>query len=288
MSSEPSAPTQRDADLTVLDTAAVARALVGARQGLQPLRQFPGGRLPPTMAAGYAIQDQAIGLWPDRIIGWKVGYIAPERRDEEGDERVIGPIFASALWPDLGRCLPFPVFVDGFAAVEAEYVFELAADVPPDHLHWTPAEAAAMVAGLYIGVETAGSPMAQINVWGPTVVASDFGNNAGLILGRRIDEWPQIDEATLQCHCEIEGQRVGSGGASRIPGGLLGSLAFALGKTARRSLPMQRGMLITTGAATGIHDIVAGQHSRIDFGQWGAIECRAVAATPATVPGMPA
>ena len=34
-----------------------------------------------------------------------------------------------------------------------------------------------------MGVEMAGSPLATINELGPTVVAADFGNNNGLILG---------------------------------------------------------------------------------------------------------
>lgn len=257
----------------------VARRLVGARQRALALSEFPGGLLPPSMAAGYAIQDAAIALWPDRITGWKVGYIAPERRDAAGDERVIGPIFSRQLWQDRpGECLSFPVFAGGFAAVEAEYVFRLGADADPGQLQFTGPQAAALVESLHVGVETAGSPMARINEWGPTVVAADFGNNAGVILGREIEDWRNCNEAELACHCEIDGVRVGEGGAMRIPGGLLGSLAFALGRAARRGLPMRRGMLVTTGAATGIHDIIAGQRARLDFGRWGAIECLAVPA----------
>jgi 2-keto-4-pentenoate hydratase len=45
-------------------------------------------------------------------------------------------------------------------------------------------------------------------------------------------------------------------------------------------MPLRAGMLVTTGAATGIHDIKVGQQARIDFGSWGAIDCHAVAATP--------
>ena len=83
------------------------------------------------------------------------------------------------------------------------------------------------------------------------------------------------------CECFIDGYSVGHGGASSITGGLLGALAFALGRCARRGMPLRAGMLVTTGAATGIHDIRVGQHAQGDFGSWGAIECHAAAATPA-------
>lgn len=272
-------------------SAIIAAAFVSARLQGHALSAFPGS-IPPDLAAGYACQDAAIGLWPDRVVGWKVGYIAPDRRDASGDDRVTGPIFARAVWPyQPGSCIDFPVFADGFAAVEAEYVFRLAADAPADKLVWTAQEAAELVGSLHIGVETAGSPLASINVLGPSVVATDFGNNAGLILGREIPNWSAQDESVLRCETWIEDVLVGSGGANSIPGGLLGALAFALGRCARRGMALHAGDLVTTGAATGIHDIRIGESACIKFGIWGDIHCRAVAAravVPATAEGASA
>jgi len=48
---------------------------------------------------------------------------------------------------------------------------------------------------------------------------------------------------------------------------------------ARRGRPLRAGQLISTGAATGIHDIAAGQVGRVSFGRYGAVGCRAFAAT---------
>jgi 2-keto-4-pentenoate hydratase len=108
------------------------------------------------------------------------------------------------------------------------------------------------------------------------VVVSDFGNNAGLILG------PAIAEVDLDLACEtfIEGERVGRGRAADMPGGPLESLRFLLETCARRGRPLTSGQLISTGAVTGIHDIRAGQAARISFGRLGDIRCRARAATP--------
>ena len=257
----------------------IASRFVLARRNAQALAGFPG-EIPATLAEAYASQDAAIRLWPDRVVGWKVGFIAPERRDASGEDRVTGPIFERALWIDrAGEETLVPVFVGGFAAVEAEYVFRLAVDAPADRIEWTPHDAAALVGALHIGVETAGSPLATINVLGPTVVATDFGNNAGLILGREIENWRALPESAMQCETWIEGICVGRGGAGSIPGGLLGALAFALGRCARRGLPMRAGTLITTGAATGIHDIRVGERASVRFGPWGEVLCRAVAAT---------
>lgn len=145
------------------------------------------------------MQDLAIARWDDAVVGWKVGYIAPERRDASGDERLLGPVFARHLWNATGGIVDIPVFsgAGGFAAVEAEYVLELQVDAPADKIDWTPDEAAALPARLFIGVEVASSPLATINVLGPRVVVSDFGNNNGLVLGTEIVDWARLDEAGL-------------------------------------------------------------------------------------------
>ena len=271
------------------DTSAdrIAAAFVQARLAGRSLSGFPGTP-PPDLASAYAVQDAAIGLWPDPVAGWKVGYISPERRDVSGDDRLVGPIFARAVWPAaVGQSLDVPVFAGGFAAVEAEYVFRLGSDADPARLRWSPEEALALVAALHIGIETAGSPLATINVLGPTVVVSDFGNNAGLLLGPEIAGWRGVDEDQFTCETFVDGVSVGRGGAGSVPGGLGAALAFALGRCARRRMPLRAGMLVTTGAATGIHDILPGQQARISFGPHGELHCRAVAAIPSASEARP-
>ncbi len=175
------------------------------------------------------------------------------------------------------RCR-FPVFQGGFAAIEAEFVFALGADAPAAKLDWTLDEARALAGEMQIGIETAGSPLASINALGPTVVDSDFGNHAGLILGRRVPDWRARSDESLTCESFIDGQSVGKGAASDLPGGPIESLRFLLEHCAKRGRPLKAGMLISTGAATGIHDIAIGQRARVDFGTLGGIECVAAAA----------
>ena len=256
----------------------IARAFVAARRAGASLPGFPGA-IPGDLVAAYRVQDLAIAMWPDRVAGWKVGYIGEDRRDDSGDERLLGPIFARSLQAGDGT-VPLPVFVGGFAAIEAEYVLRLEADAPADKLDWTPDDAAALPASLFVGLEIASSPLATINALGPRVVVSDFGNNNGLVLGPEIPAWRQLPEAALRAVTRIDGQVVGEGGAMRLPGGLLAAYAFALSRSARRGRPLRAGDLVATGNATGIHDIRVGQQAHVDFGPHGGISGRAVAATP--------
>jgi 2-keto-4-pentenoate hydratase len=261
-----------------MDSEAIAEDFVRARLGAQTLPNFPG-TIPDTLNAAYAYQDRAIALWPDHLAGWKVGGIGPPWLERVGEDRLVGPIFRRGIrLAPPGARVDFPVFAGGYAAIEAEFVARLGADADPDKVQWSPEEARELVSGLHVGIEAAGSPLAAINDLGPTVVVADFGNNAGLLLGPAITDWRTRRLESLTCETFIEEERVGGGGAGSLPGGLFQAVAFALGRCARRGLPMKAGYVISTGAATGIHEIGIGQSARVKFDGVAQLLCRAVPA----------
>jgi 2-keto-4-pentenoate hydratase len=259
-------------------TSPIARAFVSARRGGRALRDYPGVQ-PESLEAAYAIQDEAIAAWPDRVAGWKLGRINAPHDANFGAGRLAGPIFSRNIWTAGHTPTRFGVIEDGFAAVEAEYILELG-ETAPDRGGWTVDTVAPLVSRAFIGIEIAGSPFAGINNHGPAVTASDFGNNAGLILGNEIVGWRErlFD---LTCTMSLNDVVIGRGGAAAIPGGPLDSLAFLLNLLHRRGRRLEAGQLISTGAATGVHDILAGQTAVADFGPDGHIDCIAVPATGA-------
>jgi 2-keto-4-pentenoate hydratase len=262
------------------DPAAIAARFVAARLGATPLADYPGP-LPEDLDQAYAVQDAAIALWPDAVGGWKVGRIPSPWRERLGEERLVGPIFRDSIRRSReGEVLECPLFEGGFAAVEAEFVFRLEVDAPPAKLAWTAGEARGIVASMHIGMEPASSPLESINRLGPAVVVSDFGNNAGLIVGPEILGWRERSDESLVCETFIDGQSVGRGGGTSIPGGPLSALAFALARCARRNRPLHAGDFVSTGAASGIHDVRPGQDARLSFGDDGEILCRAIRALP--------
>jgi 2-keto-4-pentenoate hydratase len=252
--------------------AEVAATFVSARRAARAIPDFPGA-LPADMAAGYAIQEEAIGLWPDEIAGWKVGRIPTELQAELRADRVLGPVFARNVWRAGPAPTPVHAIPGGFAAVEAEYIYRMGEDARPGKTDWTPAQALKLVEEELVGVEFAASPLASINVLGPRVVAADFGNNAGLILGKAIPDWRGRTDDWPPCAAYVEGELVGTGAPSSLPGGPAASLAFLMNAVAARGRPLRRGQLVTTGAASGIHDIEAGQTARIAFDGLDEIHC---------------
>jgi 2-keto-4-pentenoate hydratase len=258
---------------------AIATRLVDARLSSTPLAAYPG-ELPQDLDTAYRCQDVAIGLWPDDIGGWKVGRIPVSLEDRFGSDRLAGPIFRNTIrYSDSNEQVDMPVYAGGFAAIEAEFVIVVGGDAPRDKLSWSRDEAADLMADLRIGVEMASSPLKSINDLGPAAIASDFGNNAGLIVGPSIRDWRSRALESMSCEALIENTSVGKGGAFNLTGGPLRSLQFILALAARRGRPLRNGDFIATGQTTGIHDILIGQEARITFGDDGEIRCRAIEKT---------
>ena len=251
----------------------VATQLVAARSEGRSLTRFPG-EIPATMAEAYRIQEAAISRWPDVLVGWKIGYIPADRRTDGEPDRLVGPIWRQQCHDRAGQpsVAPLGVFTAGFAAVEAELVIRLGQDVPAHHGGWTAEEAAELEQQLLVGIEVASSPIPDINSLGPTVIAADFGNNNGLVLGPVLPERPGDTRVRLGCH--IDEQLVGEGSAENLPGGIHSGLATALNILAGRGQPVRAGMVFATGAITGIHPIGPGQRCRVEVRGGPSVELR--------------
>ena len=76
-------------------------------------------------------------------------------------------------------------------------------ETPPATM--TLADAPDYVGEVRFGLEVASSPYTGINSGGPTVTASDFGNNHGLVLGPVIADWRTRDLLHAPTRLTIDG-----------------------------------------------------------------------------------
>lgn len=255
-----------------------AAAFVAARRAGQRLDAYPGAK-PTDLAAAYAIQDEAIGLWNEPIGGWKVGRINSPWVDLlGGGDRLVGPIFETQICTAAGDLAAMPVFAGGFAAVEGEFVVILGEDAPAHKSEWSEPEMRELIGAVHMGVEVASSPYSLINDDGPLVTISDFGNNAGLLLGGEYPNWRAFAFEQWRVEARIDGALVGSGAAHELPGGLFASFGAALSICAARGLPLRKGMAISTGAISGVHEARIGQIAEIAFAGAEILRCRLAAA----------
>lgn len=250
------------ADAEAID--GIVRAFRVARLEAIALDGFPVA-VPGTLAEAYRVQDAAIAAFPDRVRGWKIAGIQPQFRPALGAERLAGPVMATGI-RHAGSEGPvqFPVFEEGFAALEAEFIFVMGRDIAPGEA-LSDRDLAGAVAGMFAGAETAGSPLRIINDIGPLAVVSDFGNNSGIIVGDEVKGWRERDLAEMTARVTINGQPVGSGSAANVAGGPLAALRFLVGNLATRGIALRAGDYVSTGMTTGIHPVKPGDMAHFEF-----------------------
>ena len=259
-----------------MTAAEIANHFVAARQCGQNLAHYPG-TAPDTLASAYAVQDAAIEAFDRPVIGWKVGRIFPPLSDSFGANRLAGPIFTATASSDT-QPVAGHVFIGGFGAAEAEFVIKIGADLPIGKQDYTLDEVEHLIAAVHIGIEIASSPLPTINEMGPAVTISDFGNNNGLIIGAPIENWKASNFADWSVALQIDGIVAGQGSANSFPDGPIGSMRFLLNNLGARGILIQAGTWISSGAITGVHQVIPGQFVSASFGPTLSVNCTIEAA----------
>jgi len=237
----------------------IAQRFHAARREAYGLPEFPGV-LPETLAEAYAVQEEAIGLWPDEVRGWKVATIHPDLRERFLSARLAGPVFSRGVHRvEPGERAEVAVIPDGFKAVETEIGVVIGSDIAPRPEPWAMADFLARVAPVHVAMEIAGSPLPTINEIGPMAVISDFGNNTAIAIGAEIEGWREGALETLGTETHMDGQRVGEGAAFGGLGGPFDACLYLVNHLATRGRGLRRGDVISTGATTGVHPISIGQ-----------------------------
>lgn len=262
------------------NAAAIADRFLRARRNASGLADYPGD-LPDSLEEAYDIQDQAIAAWARPIVGWKVGRIHPPLSKRLDADRLAGPIFLRSLVPADGSPAEMPVFAQGSAAAEAEFLLRLGRAPEPGKTRFTLDEAAELIDAVHVGIEIASSPLVGINDIGPVAVVSDFGNNNGVLIGPLIADWRNSGFEEWEVETLIDGEVVGTGRASAFPDGALGAARFLLELLARRGIRIEANQWISSGAVTGVHDATPGQLVEARFNGALSVRCKLVAAQPA-------
>lgn len=255
------------------DIVHISERLVQARQEATPLPAFPG-TLPNDPRTAYAIQYHSIKSWPDEVSGWKVGGISPSFLEQFSAKRLAGPIFYSETINALNsEAVGVTVFENGFAAVEAEFVIRTAVPLRPNEPAKTIEELKSCIASIHMGVEIASSPLADINELGPGAIISDFGNNAGLIVGPQIADWCERAADDIDISVTINGVESGATRTS-IEDDAFAAFEFLSALSNARGIELPAGTLVTCGALSGIHDVEIGDQASVIFEGIGRLDVK--------------
>lgn len=266
-------------NLLTADPATIAGRFLAARRSAGGLADYPGD-FPESLDEAYAVQDQAVAAWGRSVVGWKVGRINPPLSERYGADRLAGPIFSAQTVADPATAPECPVFAEGFAAGEAEFLLRVARTPPQGKGSFTLDESADLIDAVHVGIEIASSPLGAINRLGPVAVISDFGNNNGLVVGAPIPHWRSSGFEQWEVTTLLDGAEAGMGRAAAFPDGAIGAARFLFELMAKRGIALRPGQWISSGAVTGVHDARPGQRVEARFGDGYEVACTLSAARP--------
>ena len=133
------------------------------------------------------------------------------------------------------------------------------------------------ISKVFIGIEIASSPMKETHSYGTYSPISDFGNNAGVIIGPEISNWRERDLSAIDVSVKIDGETVGAGNAKPGMDGPLGAVAYLIEHLAERGHSLDAGTYVSSGAITGVHQTTLGVPSEVEFSGFGSISLEFVA-----------
>jgi 2-keto-4-pentenoate hydratase len=157
-------------------------------------------------------------------------------------------------------------------AVEGEFAFRMARDLPPRASAYTRAEVVAAVESAAGAIEVVGTRFAGgLAGKGRLLTTADCGVNIALATGA----WTRWDGRDLRDHrvtMAINGTPRGEGTGSRALGDPLNVLLWLANHQSAVGRGLEAGEIVSTGTCTGLDPVHPGDIVRADFGPLGTVE----------------
>jgi len=225
---------------------------------------------PRTLAEGFQAQAALAEALGDRVVGWKLAATATSGQRHIG---VDGPL--------PGRLLSGRVAGDGatlamdgnrMRVAECEFVFTMAADLPPRPAPYTRDEVMAAVADLHPGLELPDSRFADFAGAGASQLAADNACAHWMVVGTATTaDWRGADLAAHETCVRINGKEVTRGRGADVLGDPRDALTWLANQHALLGEGLRAGQLVTTGVTGQPSPIAAGDRVAADLGVFGTV-----------------
>ncbi|MFM7346673.1 MAG: 2-keto-4-pentenoate hydratase [Tagaea sp.] len=252
--------------MSAFDPLAAAAGLLASRRAG---RRLGGRTTPETLDEAYAIHDAQARALGQPVPAWKVSNLTREQRIRSGFPTPISaPLFAPWTKSSPAR-FDLAAFVEA-PALECEFAFQLAVDIPPRPTPYVREEIVARVAAVRPAIEIVDKRIAEAT---PVEALADCMASGGFVYGSPIVEWRRLDLSNAAVALAIDNSRVAWG----IGAAVLGDPLMALVELANAPPPWTRlaaGQIVTTGSCTGVTTVTGPCTAKADFGQLGTVEIR--------------
>ncbi|NOG72178.1 2-keto-4-pentenoate hydratase [Roseicella sp. DB1501] len=245
-------------------TQQAAEMLLAVRRGGPPIAGL-GEAAPRDEAGAFAVQAAVLRGLGARVGGWKCA--APPGKPHSAamlDAAGIRP-------PDAGGPARWPVPPGGMIGIETEIAFRLGRDLPKRDEPYSQGEVEEAIAAAFPAIEMVASRYADPTKVSPLEAMADSIAHAGLVLGRDVPNWRDLELRSLtvrqSCGGVVQVEQRG-GNPSGDPFTPLVWLANFLPSV---GLQLEAGQVVTTGSCTGLIYVKGGQRVTGGFVGFGEV-----------------
>ena len=218
---------------------------------------------PESVDQAYAIQEMVTRRLQATVCAWKTS--APDPQSIP----IAAPIFTDLVYPSGSKIPASELFVIG---IEGEVAFQIGRDLPLLDKPYSRADVIAAIDRLLPAIEVVDTRMQEGFRQHKNLILADNQSNGGLVFGKGIQNWKDLNFAQLQASVSVNGKVKYSGIDGNRAGDLFVLMAWAANHCANRDRPFRAGDIVTTGTYTGILFVEPGDEVVVDFPQIGSVE----------------
>lgn len=237
---------------------------------------LPPDTRPATLADSYRIQAQLVGRMLNLRGGTAIGYKAAATNvTAQRQMDVDGPFFGTLL-SATSHASPVALRASDFTLriVEAEFGFEMGADVPHADTPYTAETVSPFVAFALPAIEVVDHRYHDWRLVGAPSLAADNAIHGAWVAGEPVREWRHLDFGQHPVSVIVNGEpwRLGSG--ANVLGNPLNVVAWLANELPKHGRQLRKGERVSTGTTAEVYFAEAGDRVRADFGPLGATEVR--------------
>lgn len=246
--------------------------LLELRHTQRPVAALPADVVPQSLDEGYRVQEQLVRQLLDRGGGKPIGYkIACTSELAQRALGVDGPFFG-VLMSHTTHKSPAKVPAADFVVrcAEAEFGFQMAADVPPDT--YTADSIRDFIGTVIPSIEIVDHRYHDWKTVGAPSLLADNAIHGCWVEGEPVADWRDIDFATHPTALVVNRSKTFPGSGAAVLGNPLNVVAWLATQLPRFGRKLSKGDKITTGLTTDVYLANPGDHLAADFGRLGRVE----------------
>ncbi len=235
---------------------------------------LPPDVVPAALADGYRTQERLVQKLLARLGGTAIGYKAAATNVAAQKQMdVDGPFFGTLLGATSHRSpVTLPAANYTLRIVEAEFGFEMGADVPPADVPYTAETIRPFIAFAIPAIEVVDHRFHDWRLVSAPTLAADNAIHGAWIEGAPVSTWRGFDLSRHPVSVIVNGQPWREGSGANVLGNPLNVVAWLANELPKHGRVLRRGEKISTGTTAEVYFAGAGDHVVADFGALGKAE----------------